>query len=119
MKVRWALEVITVPKARVWFSGNQIAKAIMFHLIDEKWMEKPLPPSLIKWLTDQLPTKSRYSFKGEDWEEPKTGTHRMLWLMVTTKVDPFELCKWTRNPQEAAAMHRRFTNIVSSWYKKN
>lgn len=107
----------TLVNGKYWFTRTNIIEAILFHLRDENWFES-IPDGLEKWL-DKLPKDKKVGVKKEDWEETKSGTQRMLWLMIASGVDPYELCKWAKTPCEAAAMHRRFSNIIQSWGGKD
>jgi len=44
----------------------------------------------------------------------QTGTRRMLWLLTLSNIDPFTICKYLRG-KEAQIMHRRFTDVITTW----
>lgn len=99
---------------RVWFTGAKIIQAIKFHLVNEGWFET-VPDGLTEWLRKEIRANKKISVKKSDWEETRSGTQRMLWLMVASSIDPYECCKWAQSPGDAKAMHQRFTNIIQSW----
>lgn len=103
---------------RILLTGPMIVKAIKFHLLDDGWYHDPLPIGLVKWLENEIPKDQEIWFKKTDWEEKRSGTHRMLWMMVSAKIDPYELCRWCKTPVDIQAMHRRFSNIIQSWSQK-
>lgn len=105
---------LLLDNSQLWLTNSQIANAILFHLKDEKWFN-PIPPEVEEWLKKQLIHVKKISFKAEKWKESQTGTHRMLWLLVASKIDPFGLCKFAKNEVNTKVMHRRFSDIISTW----
>lgn len=113
-KVRVALVNTEEVTAKMQFTRAKLIAAVLFHLQDEGWFPE-VPEGLRDWLNKQIPDDKRVGVKRSDWEESKSGTQRMLWLMVAAGIDPYELCKWAKTPKDATAMHRRFGNIIQSW----
>ena len=105
--------LMSSPVVPITLEGPQIRKAIAFHLIDEKWFET-IPDHLNQWLIRQISDDKKITINRRIWTVNKSGTHRLLWIMVTANVDPFEMCKWAKGEQ-IVSMHRRFSNIIDSW----
>jgi hypothetical protein len=98
---------------RVWLTGTQVSKAVLFHLVDEGWF-KEVPWGVKKWLTDHLTESRKLDFAAEQWRSSQTGTKRMLWMLTSAGLDPFMLCKFA-DAKTTKMMHNRFTDIIDTW----